>query len=138
MQHERPVIKRCGARNQVQCAGLILVLAVTAVLTDGCHKKSLAKAPAEPMTNNLPTASPPVDVSPIRAGPQPAPVAYNSAPPDTRGMERVLVGWVIQTHHRPQSFEEFASATHITVPPPPTGKKYSIAKNMHIVLVDAP
>ena len=53
-------------------------------------------------------------------------------------MERVLVGWVIQNHHRPQSFEEFAAATHIQAPPLPPGKKYAIAKNMHIVVVDAP
>ena len=51
-------------------------------------------------------------------------------------MERVLVGWVIRNRQRPKSFEAFVAASGIQVPPPPAGKKYVIAKNMHIVLVD--
>ena len=51
-------------------------------------------------------------------------------------MERALVGWVIRNHQRPKSFEAFVAASGIQVPPPPAGKKYVIAKNMHIVLVD--
>ena len=49
------------------------------------------------------------------------------------GANRVLVGWIISHHNRPKSFEEFVADTQIQVPPPPPGKKYVIAHNMHIL-----
>lgn len=105
----------------------------------GCDKK-----PAPPAA----TAPPP------NAGSQGGPAATTSAPTHTEPpqlaapagndlqaksihqMERVLVGWVISHHHRPKSFEEFVADSQIKVPPPPPGKKYVIASNMHILLVD--
>ena len=103
--------------------GLMLVLGVC-----GCHKTPAAPPAAAADASAAPLPPP---------GPQAAPVtAIDRSPQDIHNMERALVGWVIRNHQRPKSFEEFVASSGIQVPPPPAGKKYVIAKNMHIVLVD--
>ena len=113
--------------------GLLLALGVC-----GCHK-----APASPpaAAADIPPPVAAADsslASPLPPpGPQAAPVTANDhSPQDIHSMERALVGWVIRNHQRPKSFEAFVAASGIQVPPPPAGKKYVIAKSMHIVLVD--
>jgi len=113
-------------------ASLMLVLA-------GCGKPAPAKdtsgPPAAPDHPSSIAADPAASSRP--AGPQAPPGTPTSQPPQgIRDMERVLVGYVIRTHHRPKTFEEFVAATNLQVPPPPAGKKYSLASNMHIVLVN--
>ena len=113
--------------------GLMLVLGVC-----GCHKASTP--PPSVSADNPPpvVAAAASSAAPLPPpGPQVAAVtAADHSPQDIHNMERVLVGWVIRNHQRPKSFEEFVASAGIQVPPPPAGKKYVIAKNMHIVLVD--
>ena len=112
--------------------GLMLVLGVC-----GCHKTPAAP-PAAAADSSPPVAAGDASAAPLPPpGPQAAPVtAIDRSPQDIHNMERALVGWVIRNHQRPKSFEEFVASSGIQVPPPPAGKKYVIAKNMHIVLVD--
>jgi len=112
-----------------------LALVAGVLLSAGCGN---AKKPAAETTAVTPEIVKPAatDHAPVYA-PTPTPAAGSEpAPQNIHEMERVLVGWVIRNHHRPQSFEEFVASAEIQVPPPPSGKKYIIAKNMHIVLVD--
>ena len=122
-----------GAGVLAVVLGLMLGLGVC-----GCHKAT-TPPPAAAGDNSLPVAA--ADSSsgaPLPPpGPQAAPLTVNDhSPQDIHNMERALVGWVIRNHQRPKSFEAFVAASGIQVPPPPAGKKYVIAKSMHIVLVD--
>jgi hypothetical protein len=36
----------------------------------------------------------------------------------------------------PANFDEFAATAGVPIPPPPAGKKYFLAKDMHIQLVN--
>ena len=130
----------CG-RSQFQRA---VTMAALGCLLIGCGKKQAPQASAVPpadVQNQSQNQNGQAAVAPDLSHAAPpqlaAPSGADLQARDIHQMERVLVGWIISTHHRPQSFEEFATATHIQVPPPPAGKKYAIAKNMHIVLVDS-
>jgi len=111
-------------------------LAAGSLILSGCSKapKPMAADPAVPA---VAAGQPPAAVVPVPVHePVPVPVGGNQPSPQTiHEMEKVLVGYMISQHHRPQSFEEFVAATKIQVPPPPPGKKYVIAQNMHIILV---
>ena len=56
--------------------------------------------------------------------------------PDLKELNRSLLRWILGNRRRPKSFEDFAATAGIMIPPPPAGKKYVIAKDMHIQLVD--
>ena len=122
-----------GAGVLAVVLGLMLGLGVC-----GCHKAT-TPPPAGAGDNSSPVAA--ADSSSAAPlpppGPPAAPLTVNDhSPQDIHTMERALVGWVIRNHQRPKSFEAFVAASGIQVPPPPAGKKYVIAKSMHIVLVD--
>jgi hypothetical protein len=51
-------------------------------------------------------------------------------------MTRELRRWIVRNQKKPSSYEEFASSARLDAPPPPAGKKYSLSKNMKIVLVN--
>lgn len=117
------------------CVALMaLVLAVV-----GCGKKQPPQAAAPPApaagNQNAPAtpASQPTHTEPPQLA---APAGNDLQAKSIHQMEKVLVGWVISHHHRPKSFEEFVAESRIQVPSPPPGKKYVIANNMHILLVD--
>jgi hypothetical protein len=56
--------------------------------------------------------------------------------PDLAELDRGLLQWILRNRRRPDNFADFAATAGIHIPPPPKGKKYVIAKNMHIQLVD--
>jgi hypothetical protein len=107
-------------------------------LVAGCgnSKPPAANTAFNEDTNKASAVSTPVYQQPPVIAPTPTEAPNDPAPQNIHEMERVLVGWVIRNHHRPKSFEEFAASANIQVPPPPAGKKYFIAKNMHIILVN--
>jgi hypothetical protein len=133
---------RVSARSKTR--SLIPLTALTGVvscLLMGCEKKAATQVSAAPSANASQNSNGQAAAGPAPSHTEPpqlaAPSGADLQARDIHQMERVLVGWIISTHHRPNSFEEFVAATQIQVPPPPPGKKYVIAKNMHILLVDS-
>jgi hypothetical protein len=49
-------------------------------------------------------------------------------------LNHVYIGWIVQTHQRPKTFEEFVASSGVQVPPAPDGKKYVIDRNGFINL----
>jgi hypothetical protein len=45
---------------------------------------------------------------------------------DLRQLNQVYFRWIVQTHQRAKTFEDFVARSGINVPPPPQGKKYLI------------
>jgi hypothetical protein len=120
--------------------GLVAIMGLALVAT-GCGKSKSAtvqmsgSSPVEdtnppPVTNQMPVYQQPASANPATAAVQPA------AGPDLRELDRGLIRWIVSNHRRPGSFEEFAATANITIPPPPTGKKYAFDHTMHIQLVD--
>jgi hypothetical protein len=98
-------------------------------------------------------AQKPVAVTPVNSAdganqtetaPAPAPAPTAAAFPavttsdgglDMGELNRCLIRWVVRNRRPPANFEDFASTAGVAIPPPPAGKKYFIARNMHILLV---
>lgn len=96
-----------------------------AAMLAGCgHKKPVdASGPttAPDDSNQAPTpASQSADVVPITVAAAPDGGA------DLRALNHAYIGWIVQSHQRVTSFEQFVSISGIKVPPPPAGKKYVI------------
>jgi hypothetical protein len=51
-------------------------------------------------------------------------------------INRTLIRWIIRNKRRPANFEDFAATSGTPIPPAPAGKKYVIAANMHVQLVN--
>ncbi len=126
------VCKNLGAFPSASvCAAL---LAGTLIFT-GCGKakKSTADAPSpeavkQAATDHMPAYAP----LPAKA---PAAVAAPNGAPDLAEMDRAMLRWLMSNRRVPSSFEDFAATAGMPIPPAPTGKKYVIAKDMHIHLV---
>jgi hypothetical protein len=130
--------------SMVNSLRLVLCLTMIAAVS-GCGKKAAAttSAPA-PSTASESVASAPAIQTPaqpvVAQSPQSsAPVASAVQPNgqvDLAELNRTLIRWIVRNRRAPGNFQEFASSAGITVPPPPPGKKYIIAPNMHIQLVN--
>ena len=115
-------------------ASLALVLGLSLFL-GGCKKA------AEPVTSSVPDASQTAGTEPNRSTAQPpagapAAPAVQDAQPDLPELNRSLLRWMMGNRRAPKNFEDFAATAGVPIPPPPAGKKYVIAKDMHIVLVN--
>jgi hypothetical protein len=117
-----------------------LLVLLIATLAAGCKKDK--PAPSEkPASPPEPAAASPAAAPP---GPAPRPVNPVAIPPPENGdpnatlavLTRELHRSMIGAKHLPASFEEFAAARNVNVPPPPPGKKYAISKQWRVVLVD--
>ena len=111
---------------------LLLLLVVVA----GCKKAAEPVAQAVPDSNQATVAThnqTPAFVAP--AG-QPAAAAVPNGQPDIEELNRSLLRWLMANRRPPKDFEDFAATAGVPIPPPPAGKKYIIAKNMHIQLVN--
>jgi hypothetical protein len=120
----------------------VIAILAAAFLVTGCGKK------VEPSSTTTPTATQPApSAQNIKYAetnqmqvytPTAAPVvaAATNAAPDLSELNRYLIQWIIKNRRPPASFEDFAATAGVTIPPAPAGKKYVIAKNMHILLVD--
>ena len=67
--------------------------------------------------------------------PPPAIAAAADGGADLKQLNHVYIGWIVQTHQRPKTFEEFVSLSGVQVPPAPDGKKYVIDRNGFVNLV---
>lgn len=129
-------MKQCALKLAQQAvtktSTLGLTLTVIAVFA-GCGKKETPAptAPAQP---------PPQAAQPAAAPQQPQvshpPVAQANAEPDMGELNRAMIRWIVRNKRAPSTFEEFASTAGVQIPPPPAGKKYVIAANKHIQLVN--
>lgn len=108
----------------------VLCIVLLSAILVGCGHKNApdnsATVPAAASTD----ASQPAAASgqPVYVPPA-TPITVAAAPdggPDLRGLNRTYIRWVVQTHQRPKTFEEFEAASGIVVPPAPAGKKYVI------------
>ena len=71
-------------------------------------------------------------------------VTQGSPPPTAEAFEGVdlaqltrdLKRWIISSKERPASFEEYVTKSNAKIPPPPSGKKFAISKEMRVILVD--
>jgi hypothetical protein len=121
-------------RSLFQAAGLMLVVGIF-ILT-GCSKKQSAVAPAISAADAPPAPAPannPVNLQP--AIPTTIAAGANGGV-DLKALNHAYIGWIIQSHVRPKTFEEFVTKSGVQVPPAPTGKKYVIDQNGFINLAD--
>ena len=104
---------------------------IVALGAGGCGKKATQQAapPPAPATAPAPAQSPPQ----AQSSTQPA---VQQTQPDLADINRTLIRWIIRNKRRPASFEDFAATADTPVPPAPAGKKYIIAQNMHVQLVN--
>lgn len=134
---------------------VILWLLVTLAVGGGCGKPEsspprVASSPASNLTTTAaPTAGPTAEpiAAPTAAstamrpiGPTPPAIPSNfanSGLTQLQVLNRVLLGWEIKNHRRPQSFEEFAGTANYQIPDPPPGKKYAFSPKGFIVLVNS-
>jgi hypothetical protein len=122
-------------------------LILIAVLScNGCSKSKppTTQAPVQqPVTdtNQTSAAVAPQASAAMTPAPEDAPsptviAASPSGGADLRELNHAYIGWVIQNGRHPKSFDEFVATSGMSVPPPPTGKKYIIDKNGFINLAN--
>jgi hypothetical protein len=118
-------------------ACLAMFLGVLAFLS-GCSKKEAPVPPTAPDTNQSvaqTVTAPPPKPGNLPPANQLPPVVQPNGEPDLGEINRHLLRWMMRNQRRPNSFEDFAATAGVTIPPPPAGKKYIIAKDMRIQLV---
>lgn len=114
---------------------LIFTLVFTASLFgSGCGKSKQSAQIVENQNINS-TAADQMPEQPTAATSAAVAVQPNGEP-DLKELNRSLLRWILGNRRRPKNFEDFAATAGVVIPPPPTGKKYIIAKDMHIQLVD--
>ena len=109
---------------------LILMLVLSA---SGCGKH--AQPPAVTNTNRA-TAEEKETLPDQKPAAQAETKVQPASQPDLQELDRSLLRWILANRRRPNNFDDFASTAGVSIPPPPAGKKYIIAQNMHIQLVD--
>lgn len=119
-------------RHRLKIAALPSSLALIVALgTGGCGKKTAESAPPP----QVPAAQAPAQTAPApQASGQPT--VQKSGDPELADINRTLIRWIIRNKRRPASFEDFAATADTPIPPAPAGKKYIIAPNMHVQLVN--
>ena len=110
--------------------GLLLALLVVVA---GCKKAAEPVAQTVPESNQATVAA--HNPTPAATAPAGQP-AVPSGQPDLEELNRSLLRWLMANRRPPKDFEDFAATAGVPIPPPPAGKKYVIAKNMHIQLVN--
>ena len=114
--------------------GLALSLAAV-VAVSGCGKKNVSATIPTPASASNTAA---------QVGEQPAALNNPTTPaaakpngePDLAELNRGLIRWIVRNRRPPANFQDFAATAGVTIPPAPPGKKYVIAQNMHIQLVN--
>jgi len=121
---------------------VLLVLAGAILIFAGCSKKPSAAIPPPTNTATADDSAKLADSDHTPVNSQTAAAAVNAASnvssdgqPDLGALNRGLLRWLAGNRRVPANFEDFAATAGIAIPPPPAGKKYIIAKNMHIQLV---
>lgn len=144
---------RTKLRGNVVCA--IFFLLAAALFSTGCHKAedttTAVPPPAQPPmaaapdTNQVTQQETQGSVANPLAQQASAPAQVDSAgrpyarpngEPDLHVLDGALLDWRFSHQRKPASFAEFAASAGIAIPPPPAGKKYSLAQTGHIILID--
>jgi len=134
---------RRGPRKQIAACGVLILGLALCLSGCGGHKSAdKAAAASDTNTNQVAESGNPTTTAaaenhvPVYTPPAtPAfPAVQANGEPDLGEMNRALRRWLIRNRRRPTSFEDFAALADVQVPPAPTGKKYVITKQMHIVL----
>lgn len=108
----------------IACRSLPLAVILTAALVAGaCGKKNEAR--------NVPPATSAAAQPTNAASPTPASGDVGAA-----DIQRSVIRWIVSHHARPANFEQFAASADIKIPPPPPGKKFVLAPDMHVKVVD--
>ena len=116
-------------------SGIALALLAAALVLAGCGKaKSPPASPAAPAAD-VPVATPAPTVTATPPAKSQPVIAAPNGEPDLPALNRALMRWLMSNKRPPANFADFAATAGVTIPPPPAGKKYVIAKNMHIELV---
>jgi hypothetical protein len=116
----------------------ILCLALVLALSAGCSKSSPPpQAVAPPVSSDSTSAQQAQSPAPV---PIPGSQPVVTADPDDsqktlQGLNRALLGWTMQNHRHPKTFEEFADSAGFQIPAPPAGKKYDLSARGFIILV---
>jgi hypothetical protein len=114
----------------------VSTLVIGCLVFCGCNKPKPSVAPVATEQEASQAAADHVPVyTPSPAGAQPVNVSPNGEP-DLHALNRGLLRWLAANRRAPANFEDFAATAGVAIPPPPTGKKYIIAKDMHIKLVN--
>lgn len=127
-------IRRFNARR---ASALMPALIVSSILAaTGCSKhESASQTPSKNLPNTNQTSA--FQPSPTEFKSTPVVIAANPAGgADLKQLNHAYVGWIMQHHQAPKTFEEFISLSGMKVPPPPAGKKYVIDKYGFINYVD--
>jgi hypothetical protein len=104
---------------------------IVALGASGCGKKATQQVAPPPAAA---ASDAPAQSAPHQSSPQPT--ALQNSEPDLANLNRALIRWLIHNKRRPASFEDFAATADTPIPPAPAGKKYIIAANMHVQLVN--
>ena len=108
----------------LKVGGLVVIAAMLA----GCGHKKVAEigvTTAPPDDSN----QAPAPASQATAPETVVPTTVAAAPDggaDLRALNHIYIGWVVRTHQRAKTFEEYVAASGVKVPAPPAGKKYVI------------
>jgi len=115
----------------------LVLIGGTVLATSGCgQKKPGATSPvvsSQTDTNPAPAVGQPYTPPPMAA--PPVATAPNGGA-DLKDLNHAYIRWVVQTHQRAKTFEEFVAGSGISVPAAPVGKKYVIDKAGFIALVN--
>ena len=95
----------------------------------GCGKKETAP-PAIPPTATSGSAQTAAAApgAQVPAAPLPPVATAPQGGADLKDLNHAYISWVVQNHRHAKTFEEFATASGISIPPAPPGKKYVIDK----------
>jgi len=131
-------MKIVSGQNQPLCrasafVGLALVVGV--LIFAGCSKTKVPAAETSAPESVQPAGTDHPAAAGTTAAAAPAVVAAPTGEPDLKDLDRSLLRWILKNRRRPASFEDFAATAGVAIPPAPAGKKYVLAKNMHIQLV---
>jgi len=112
--------------------GLALSLAAV-VAVSGCGKKNVSATIPAPASNTAAQVA--EQPAALNNATTPA-AAKPNGEPDLAELNRGLIRWIVRNRRPPANFQDFAATAGVTIPPAPPGKKYVIAQNMHIQLVN--
>jgi hypothetical protein len=123
----------------------IFCLIVALVAGGGCGKPKNTTTPVPPTPASDTATTPAANPAPANRMPStPPPVSINvNAIPNPNGptqlqlLNRALMGWKMNNHRQPKTFEEFSSTAGFQIPNPPAGKKYTLSPKGFIVLVNS-
>ena len=106
----------------------VALILLTVLFSAGCGKHS------------NPSSGQAVSAGELAQPQETASVAPDATPPATGADLNKLTGelrrWCVMNKRTPKTFEEFASASNLQVPPPPQGKKYALGNGTTVVLVN--